>query len=228
MATELFSFSGWPWWAKLLGGAVVLYAGYLVLVAIAQAASVVAEQIYIWAQDFVHWLSETISRGVLSAFKGIGRGLLFLLKALAWPIVLLWDRVCAAAAGVVDRMTGRLQQDQELRRLWKEEYRDQYKTFREFKEAFNNHGQETAGDGERGDGERREPGFSDPGRSDDPFIEACRLLELPEDGDFSEVDLKRRHGRLVSALHPDKGGSNVLMMQINVARDLIKARRGWV
>lgn len=196
MGTELFSFSGWPWWAKLLGWGVALYMAYLVFLAIARAVSMVTEQLYEWADEFVHWLSEKISRGVLSAFQGIGRGLLFLIKALAWPLVLLWDKVCD-------------------------------KTFREFKEAFNSHGQGTAGDGERGFDGRREPGHPDPPRSDDPFVEACRIFELPEDGSFSEADLKRRHGRLVSGLHPDKGGSNVLMMQINVARDLIKARKGW-
>lgn len=202
--------------------------GYLVLVAVARAVSTVTEQLYVWTEEFVHWLSEKMSQGVLSAIQGIGRGLLFLLRALAWPFVLLWDKASEAAAGAAYRLTGRLQEEQELRRMWKEEeYRDRFKTFREFKDAFHQQGQEQAGDGEREPDGRKEPGYSEPSRSSDPFIDACRLLGLPEDGGFSETDLKLRHGRLMSGLHPDKGGSDPLMAQINVARDVIRARKGW-
>lgn len=58
----------------------------------------------------------------------------------------------------------------------------------------------------------------------DPAIaEARALLGLPADA--SEADIRAAHRRLVSAVHPDRGGSEELARRINLARDvLLKGR----
>lgn len=48
---------------------------------------------------------------------------------------------------------------------------------------------------------------------------AYEVLGLPNGA--SVEDVKKRHGELTKKLHPDIGGSNFLMVQVNLARDVI-------
>jgi hypothetical protein len=59
------------------------------------------------------------------------------------------------------------------------------------------------------------------------FIAACRVFGLPESGEFTVNDLKTRYRTLISKAHPDRAGHNGAATSINVARDLIKQRKGW-
>lgn len=59
------------------------------------------------------------------------------------------------------------------------------------------------------------------------FIAACRVFGLPENGEFTLNDLKTRYRILISKAHPDRAGHNGAATSINVARDLIKQRKGW-
>jgi CysZ protein len=110
----------------------------------------------------------------------------------------------AAAAARVER---------ELRAIWKREF-PEFKTFAEFKAVY-----ESGRLGGNG-GSRPEPVA-------DAFGEACRTLGLPDNGGFSEEELKKQFRKLMAALHPDKGGSAALTKQVTAARDTICARRGW-
>jgi hypothetical protein len=63
--------------------------------------------------------------------------------------------------------------------------------------------------------------------ADDPFTAACKLLGLPEAGGFSQAEFKARYQTVIKAVHPDAIGPNALASQVNEARDVIKARKGW-
>jgi hypothetical protein len=63
--------------------------------------------------------------------------------------------------------------------------------------------------------------------SSDPFTAACRTLGLPEAGGFGQAELKARYQALMKAVHPDIIGANVFAAQVNEARGIIKARKGW-
>ena len=57
------------------------------------------------------------------------------------------------------------------------------------------------------------------------FLKDAQLLELPEDGSFTPLNLKRQRGRLMQDHHPDKGGSNESAQQINEAYERLLS---WV
>ncbi len=52
-----------------------------------------------------------------------------------------------------------------------------------------------------------------------PQDEARAILGVPADADADEI--RAAHRRLVSAVHPDKGGSAELTRRINAARDTL-------
>lgn len=52
--------------------------------------------------------------------------------------------------------------------------------------------------------------------------DAYEILGIPEGS--GEAEIKSAHKRLMIANHPDKGGSNFLMVQINLARETLLGR----
>lgn len=56
-----------------------------------------------------------------------------------------------------------------------------------------------------------------------PESEARAILGVGEDADADAI--RAAHRRLVSAVHPDKGGSAELTRRINAARDILLLRR---
>ncbi len=109
-------------------------------------------------------------------------------------------------------------QREELKRLWRAEFRDQFATFREFLDAFDNGGKSPGG------GQQEAP-KTDAKR--DAFTAACRLLGLPTSGEFTLQQLNTRFRALMQKAHPDSGGSNEHAARLNAARDLIKKTKGW-
>ena len=61
----------------------------------------------------------------------------------------------------------------------------------------------------------------------DAFTEACRLFGLPESGSFTQEELKKRYRAAMLKAHPDRGGTDALAMEINIANTTIKRRKGW-
>lgn len=206
-----------PWWAVILIGAVCLGVLLVIVSAIWHAFLLVAEQLLTWAWQFVHWLSSLLSAGMIAVLRGLGRGLRYVLALIAWPFLWVSWQVTGALSVVAAKIEDYIDEQKELRRLWKEDYRDQFKTFREFKQAFN----EGRTQGPRGAESSESP------RTADPFIEACRLLGLPETGEFSEKDLDRKYRRFMNVVHQDKDGSHELATMVNTSRDVVKQRKGW-
>lgn len=121
----------------------------------------------------------------------------------------------------------RKRQRAELRKLY-EKVKAEYASYEEFVDDFNsgfqNSGRRKADEQQRAEQERRR---AKEGQHRDPFKEACAVFGLPQDGMFTERDLKERYGTMIRAVHPDIIGPNALAAQVNQARDLIRKRKGW-
>ena len=207
----------WPWWVLLPGAAALGVAMFIVAAALAQAASILARQAWRGCLRLSSALSRMLVQAVIAFWAGVtlleSAGLL-----LWWPVASLWartgERLGAALAGVVEAA----RQRQQLRQLWRREFSDRFATFEAFLDAFENGGKERQEPGfeegsDRGSEERahggddnaRRPPPPDPPR-DDPYQAACRLFGLPETG-FTLAALNARYRTLISATHPDRGGS---------------------
>ncbi|MFZ0509842.1 MAG: J domain-containing protein [Methylocella sp.] len=57
------------------------------------------------------------------------------------------------------------------------------------------------------------------------FLDDTQLFELPEDGSFTQVHVKRRRHRLMQKHHPDKGGTKEKAQQINETYERLSA---WI
>lgn len=167
-------------------------------------------------------IGEATANALTAAAFGSGRlATEFLMLALL-PLRCVWE---SARDSVTTRLGLYLQdwrEEQELRRLYREEFRSEFSSFREFRQHFNN-----------GGGAQADPnaGAKEQARDEtpkaDPFASACRLLGLPENGAFTAADLKKRFLALIKGVHPDVAGPNELAAQINAANSLIRKRKGW-
>jgi hypothetical protein len=147
-----------------------------------------------------YWLT----RAVEAAASFTVAALKFAALPVRIPCRIFWD------AYVAPRLERR--QNAELRGMY-ERVRDLYGSYEEFVRSFENGAKESAAAPEAG--------------SADPFRAACRTLGLPEAGGFSQAEFKARYQTMIKAVHPDAIGPNALASQVNEARDLIKARKGW-
>jgi len=222
MSAALSSLPDWLRWlvilAGLAGGAVVVIAAGLAALGLTVMA---AQASWHGAKRLTFWLADMLVNLVLLLVVDlIGAG-------------------CGAAARAVYAVflarVQRVRRWLELRRVWKTEFRDEFETFADFLEAFENGGKPRPRPEER-----REPHFGDaPPRPEPPrppppppdprkaaYSAACKLLGLPESG-FTLQQLKARHRALIQRLHPDMGGNHQWAAAVNAARDLIKSQKGW-
>lgn len=217
----------------------------IVALAAFEALKVVAEMALNGALHLTNVLAAIFVTAIVAAFAGCVALLKILVGLAWWPLSILWEHTAARALDALALKTEALRQRQQLWHYWRREFRDQFPTFREFMEAFE-------GGGER----REEPQFQNEPRKDereqaqreqdqrkqepprpppapppDPqraaFIAACRLFGLPETGNFTLNDLKARYRVLISKAHPDRPGYSGAATSINVAREVIKQRKGW-
>lgn len=236
-----------PEWLRLmvtLGAlALGLVAGLAALRAAAVLLLAVAQAVWEGAQRLTMWLSELFINIVLSVAAAIGATLLTIGLALLVAARNLWARLSARALAPITIWLEATRQRQELRRLWANEYRDQYPRFADFLDAF-------ARGGRPREDERQKPSFEDAPRSSPPpkrdpprsrpsppppppdpkrqaFIAACRVLGVPDSGVFTPQHLNARYRLLISAAHPDRGGNAQRAAAINAARDLINSMKGW-
>lgn len=204
-----------PW---IRWGAVALYlfSGLIAVVVCCAVVTGIVYVLYLGTRAAAVWLTE-VTVLVLGALATVCvKGLTGLLKLIVWSFYFLsqlaWDVVEEPYAHLAALWAER----QELRRLYREEYAQDFRSYQEFKRAW------TAMD-EEPDKEEEKPD-KDHSRTD-PLAAAARLLGLPEG--FTRREFEDRYRRLMKGVHPDVAGPNELAVQINAARMTIKERMGW-
>lgn len=185
-----------------------------VVIGVARGTAIFAEQLFPYVVAFVGGL-EKLTAKLLAAALISGPTLLAQgVALLTYPLRLLFESAFEKAQVGIGARLQSWREEQELRRLWKEEFREEFRTFREFKQHFQAGAQEKA----------EEPA---PPKAD-PFIAACRILGLPETGTFTAAEMKKKYLTLMKGVHPDAGGSNALAAEINAACTFIRERKGWL
>jgi len=127
-------------------------------------------------------------------------------ELLYWPVQLFSELVWDGLQQQRARLSSFLQEQYELRRMYAEEYANDYPSFRAFERAYNahKHGQQAC--------------------ETDPLQAAITLMGLPQR--FTQEDVKRRFHELI-VVHPDKVGPNGLATQLIDAYKLICSRKAW-
>jgi hypothetical protein len=168
-----------------------------------------------YAESAVGAASDRAAYLMTRAAESGGALILTALKFALLPVRIPCARLWAAyAAPVLERR----RQREELRRAFEqmENPRCSFEDFvRDFEAGGSNGSEEDAG------------ARCAAAPSADPFAAACRTLGLPEAGGFGQAELKARYQALMKAVHPDVIGPNVFAAQINEARGIVKARKGW-
>jgi hypothetical protein len=162
-------------------------------------------------------------RAFLYLTRLLGRGVARFLHALAaWAlgpafpplelrVLLIRDGIGNALAPLIHRA----REEFWLRRVWRDEFRERFPRFQDFRREFENAGRDDA-KGRRGQPAKR-----------DPFKAACEVMGLPADGMFSEDEFRSRYRALMKALHPDRGGPADRAALVNAASMAIKQGKGW-
>ncbi|MBE0626423.1 MAG: hypothetical protein IH606_16605 [Burkholderiales bacterium] len=218
-------FGALPWWVILIIVVGAFYGAGLLLTVLARAGEMLLAHLAFWGDELAHWLSERISAAVIAGLRGLGRAIAVLLGYLIWPLTWLWRAVADWASGVLTGLQDWLDEDKGLRALWQKDYRDQFKTFKEFKEAFHHGYGPQSNDGE--ESRSGDSAFRKAPDEPDPFAYACRVIGLPDTGAFTKEELDQKWHRYMSVVHEDKKGSKELATLINTSRDLIKKQKGW-
>lgn len=211
--------SNLPWWLALpmLAGASVL----MTIFAVSFCRALMIVGLAAWQRSLVlvAQLTDAIVRGLFATGDGVIALLRTSVYLLTWPLVALWERTAEPAWQSLMVKIEHMRQRQELKRHWRAEFRDQFATFREFVDAFENGGKA------RGSERQREPPKADPKQQ--AFSASCRILGLPTTGEFTLQQLNARYRALMQRAHPDSGGNHEHAARLNAARDLIKRTKGW-
>ena len=158
-------------------------------------------------------VADSVQQRMTRVFEGasslLAEAVQFALSPVRISVRALWD------AHVAPRLERRRQRA-ELRRLYEEMNAEG--SFEDFVRDFDLGAADTKH--ETGGARRAEA-------PDDPFAAACALLGLPPGGGFTQAEFKARYQTLMKAVHPDAIGPNVFATQVNEARAVIKARKGW-
>lgn len=131
------------------------------------------------------------------------------------PLQALWARAVPPLIERVSLMALTAHFEWKLWRTYRAEFRSAFASYREFKREFN---------------ARMSAGSSGAQRNDpppDPFAAACKAMNLPSSGNFTEAAFKARYRALMKEAHPDMGGSQERAAQINAASVEIRKRKGW-
>src|SRR5712691_8835354 len=204
-----------PGGALTLLGVVVL--SFLVpgLTARAIGLSAFHAQLLAWilSQHGLPWLVLLLLYGMsgfallLGAIMAAYTACLSLIRALAevkdWPLQVGADLLRERFDSVAQHFA----QQRQMRRIYREEYADEFRTYADLLRFWRGLSDEQAE------------------TTPDPLPQAIRLMGLP--ADFSRDDLIRRFHTLIDRIHPDKVGPNDLATQLIDAYKLINQRKGW-
>lgn len=167
--------------AMLVGAGIAVYVGYFVLI-----RALVA-----------------VRNSAVRASVVVAR---LLWELLSWPLRMLGDLVKDQYRSRTADWAARWHQQQELWRLYREEYAQDFPSYRAFLRHW------------------RALQAAEQAKTD-PFQQAIRLMGLPEQ--FSKDDLRRRFRTLIAGIHPDRVGQNELAAQLIAANTLINERMNW-
>src|SRR4051794_40443010 len=129
-------------------------------------------------------------------------------ELIAWPPQIIADYLNE----VFDYASQYVSERRELRRLYREEYIQDFRTYRDFARFW----RELPYHGPKGDSGQQQA---------DPLDQAFRLMGLASD--CTREAEKRRFRELIAPVHPDKVGPNGLATQLIDAHKLICSRKGW-
>ncbi len=202
-------------------------AGFFMLVIIAVSGIAIVDWLWRHVMRGAGWLAESVETAVSEGLAGLDAVTSLLLWVLFWPVRLLGDLLRVVVAEPLACVFQMMQEQRELRRMYRSMFREQFKTYREFKRYWDERHDGADSEDERNT--REDESARDDGRrtedESDPLDEAIKLLGLPER--FTKADLERRYKELMKRVHPDVVGPNDLARQLNEARALIKKRKGW-
>jgi hypothetical protein len=129
----------------------------------------------------------------------------------------LWRRIAPAVRAGAGTMRQRCREEGILWRAYRKDFRTQFGSYWQFRRAFAKLKAKDADAGRRA-----------PHNAADPFADACSLLGLRPDGNFSEAEFKASYRASMKAAHPDIVGPNDRAGRINAASMVIKKRKGWL
>lgn len=211
-----------PWWvlvpasiAGVLVGIVVITALCRLLFMLVYVATQTCTDVIVKGSEWLVRTVATLSAGIVSL---LGQVLFLMFWFLSRPFVALYDYLRDKAVTFSDAAASRIERERELRRLWADS-RHLYRTWAEFRRAFE---QQSAGEDTKHDGKRDEAD-----RDAAAFARACRLLGLPESGDFTKSEFNARFRERMQHGHSDKDGSDELATELNLAREVIRRAKGW-
>ena len=125
---------------------------------------------------------------------------------LSWPLRMLGDLLKDQYRSRTAYLAARWHERQELWRLYREEYTQDFRSFHAFLRHW------------------RDLQAVEQAKAD-PLQQAIRLMGLPEK--FSRDELRQRFRTLIAGIHPDRVGPNELAAQLIAANTLISERMNW-
>lgn len=207
-----------PWWIALPALVALGAVAWIVLVALGNALLMVAEIARQRMRELIAMLTGVFADAILATGRIAGKLAVGLLLVAALPLQWIWRHVGMRVMDTIEARLEEIREQRELRRLWRAEFRDAFRTFDEFLAAFHGNG---APRNDEGRPETESP------RPPDRFAAACKLFGFSPDTAFTQEELTTRYRKLMQKAHPEHGGSHERAAQLNAARDLIKRRKGW-
>lgn len=220
------SAASWPlsWYTKIPVMLIAAALGAALLVTVAKALMYATVEGVQRAKEWTHNASVALARVIVESgagfLEGIGNLAVLVLRVLWMPARMALDEML----GVMGRVQKRIELEMEMRKIWRDQYRERFTTFREFRAAFENGMNDDAA---HDDNRREEPKFDEEEDRIDSFAAACSILKLPEDGSFTKAQLEASFRKLMMQAHPDRGGSAQAAAALNRARDIVCQEKGW-
>lgn len=235
------------WWvafriALIITGAMICVAGFFVAVIVFHILSIAGRWLFgIIAKvvRFIIDLAERLLNGLWDITVTIS---LAVWDAITWPFRFLFGLLADLYAAFAQRTKQRRHERAQLKQVYKEKYRQDFRSFRAFMKYWKAlqrgenppyPGSEDNGNGSGGDKGRKEKTGYKPGGSggpggngSDPYLIALGVIGLTEP--FTKAELNARYKRAIARCHPDKtGGDDREAKRVNMARDVILKRKGW-
>jgi hypothetical protein len=210
-------------WLRILCLAGVGLVGFFILLIVCIIIYQAGKRLLIALLAFTEWVIAATLRTVeamLELISSILKGLIwFLLQPFRLIGEFVADKFIAARTSI-----GQWKAEQQaLRALYRDEYSDDFSSFRAFKRYWSalQRGEEPPYPG------KEEKAKAEPKPKPKADLYSLALKELGLSEPFTEAAFKARYRRRMKEVHPDITGSNGAATRLNAAIELIKKRKGW-